>query len=155
MTTLTQLDKFADKWFNLEMRRRGFAVEKKFTYWRKRGPLFDLLVPHILTGGELLRVHVTIWSPWVDNVDGKFTTFPRDSMLIGGDLSDEVPEDIGGTFWVQNDTAIEARRASATAAKAVRRDPGTSKVSSSANRRAARGPTTPGTTIIGWLRSGR
>ena len=109
MTTLTLLDKFADKWFNNEMRRRGFAVEKKFTYWRKRGPLFDLLVPHILRGGEVLRVHVTIWSPWVDNADGRFTTFPPDSMEIGGTLSDEFPEEMrGGTFWVQDDAAIES-----------------------------------------------
>jgi hypothetical protein len=62
-----------------------------------------------LDRGELLCVHVTIWSPWVDNADGKFTTFPADSMEIGGHLADEFPEEMkGGTFWVQDDAAIES-----------------------------------------------
>lgn len=78
------------------MRRRGFAVEKRFTFWRKRGPLYDMLISQILTGGELLRIHVTIWSPWVDNSDGDLGIFPPKSWLIGGTLSDEFPETMHG-----------------------------------------------------------
>jgi hypothetical protein len=51
MTTLAQVDKLAAKWFCDQMRRRGFAVEKKFIFWRKRGPLFDMFMSEILTGG--------------------------------------------------------------------------------------------------------
>lgn len=96
MTTLVQLDKFSDKWFNNQMRRRGFAVEKKSVFWRKRGPLYDMLLPQILTGGELLRIHLTIWSPWVDSVEGELGKFPPDSYLIGGTLSDEFPGQLHG-----------------------------------------------------------
>lgn len=92
MTTLVRLDKFADKWFNNQMRRRDFAVEKKFVFLRKRGPLYDMFMLQILTGGELLRVNVTIWSPWADHPEGELGEFPPKSCLIGGDLSDGFPE---------------------------------------------------------------
>jgi hypothetical protein len=108
MTSLAQLDKFADRWFNNEMRRRGFAAEKKFIYWRKRGPLYDLFMPRILAGGGILRVHVTIWSPWVDSDDGTFTVFPPEELLIGGTLSDEFPEVMrGGVFDIKDEAEVE------------------------------------------------
>lgn len=110
MTTFAQLDKQADKWFNNQMRRRGFAVEKKFVFWRKRGPLYDMFMPQILTGGELLRVRVSIWSPWVDSENGEFETFPPDYCLIGGTLSDEFPEQMfgGQLLEIENEAAMDA-----------------------------------------------
>jgi hypothetical protein len=109
MTSLTQLDKFADKWFNNQMRRRGFAVEKKFIFWRKRGPLYDMFMPQILTG-DLLRIHVSIWSPWADHPDGDLGEFPPKSCLIGGDLSDGFPEYMhsGELFPIADEESIEA-----------------------------------------------
>jgi hypothetical protein len=105
MTTFAQLDKQAAKLFCDKMRRRGFAVEKKFTFWRKRGPLFDMFWSRILGGGELLRVYVTIWSPWVDSLEGEFKEFPPESSLIGGTLSDEFPEAMygGEVFEIENE----------------------------------------------------
>jgi hypothetical protein len=110
MTTIAQLDKYADKWFNDQMRRRGFAVEKKFVFWRKRGPLYDMFIPQILTGGELLRINVTIWSPWADQPDGALGKFPPASCLIGGTLSDEFPEQMHGgmLFEVEDEKNIDA-----------------------------------------------
>ncbi|BBB60392.1 hypothetical protein UNDKW_2119 [Undibacterium sp. KW1] len=95
MTTLTQLDKYASKWFHDEMRRRGFAVEKKFIFWRKRGPLFDMFVTRISSGG-FLEIKVTIWSPWVNHSNGELGEFPPDYSLIGGRLSDGFPTDMFG-----------------------------------------------------------
>lgn len=91
MTTFAQIDKFAGKWFADQMRRRGFAVEKKFVFWRKRGPLYDMFLPQLLKG-DLLRINVTIWSPWADNENGELGVFPPSSCLIGGDLSSDFPE---------------------------------------------------------------
>lgn len=109
MTTLTQLDKIASKWFHNEMRRRGFAIEKNFTFWRKRGPLYDLFRSRILTGRSVLRVDVTIWTPFVEHETGEITTFPPDSMLIGGHLGEEFPETMfGGTFDVGEENMLEA-----------------------------------------------
>jgi hypothetical protein len=100
MTTLIQLDKCADEWFNQNMRRRGFSIEKKFYFWRKRGPLFDVFWSEILTGGSLLRVWVTVLSPWIDNLDGEFVKFPISVCVIGGPLSDNFPGDmIAGTLF--------------------------------------------------------
>lgn len=53
MTTLTQLDKLTEHSFNNKMRRRGFAIEKKFYFWRKRGPFFDVIWGDIIGGGTL------------------------------------------------------------------------------------------------------
>jgi hypothetical protein len=92
MTTIKQLDKQASATFNNFMRRRGFGVEPGFCFWRKRGPLFDFLTPQILTGGTLLRINVTIWTPWIDNSDGEFETFPPTNLLIGGTLSEDFPD---------------------------------------------------------------
>jgi hypothetical protein len=111
MTTLTQLDKFAEKWFYKQIKRRGFAVEKKFYFWRKRGPLFDIFWSEIIGGGESLRIFVTIVSPWVDDpVDGEFVQFPVIDQLIGGTLSDRFPEVMfaGNMFKVKTEEDIEA-----------------------------------------------
>ncbi|MFL6660488.1 MAG: hypothetical protein ACJ8GW_20545 [Massilia sp.] len=100
MTTLMQLDMCANEWFNQKMRRRGFALEKKFYFWRKRGPLFDVFWSEILTGGSLLRVWATVLSPWVDSPDGEFVKFPVSVCVIGGPLSDNFPKDmIAGTLF--------------------------------------------------------
>ena len=110
MTTMAQLDKYAAKWFNDQMRRRGFAVEKKFIFWRKRGPLYDMFLSEILTGGELLRISVTIWSPWAKHPDGEFDEFPPSYALIGGYLSDRFPEDmLGGCggYFIENEETME------------------------------------------------
>jgi hypothetical protein len=110
MTTLAQLDKFADKWFCNRMRRRGFAVEKKLYFWRKRGPLFDVFWSEVIAGGTMLRVHATILSPWVDDpVCGEFTRFPVAELMIGGTLSESFPETMqGGAFEVSNESDFEA-----------------------------------------------
>ncbi len=93
MTTFSQLDKVAEGGFNNKMRRRGFAVEKKFYYWRKRGPLYDVLWSEIIAGGAHLRVYVTILSPWIDDQEtGQFQEFPVRLGLIGGTLSADFPE---------------------------------------------------------------
>jgi len=109
MTTFTQLDKFAGKWFNDQMRRRSFAIEKKFFFWRKRGPLFDMFIPQILTGGELLRLEITIWSPWVESLSGEFKSFPPDTCYIGGTLCNEFPERMvsGMLFHIENEEQVE------------------------------------------------
>lgn len=108
MTSLVQLDKFASKWFHDQMRRRGFAVEKKFIFWRKRGPLYDMFLSHIISG-DLLRIHVTIWSPWAKDPEGKLGEFPPSYALIGGDLSAEFPEEMRGgkLFSVETEECIE------------------------------------------------
>jgi hypothetical protein len=111
LTTYSQLDKVADGRFNSEMRRRGFAVEKKFYYWRKRGPLFDVLWPEIIGGGALLRVYVTILSPWIDDQEGgNFTEFPVRTGLIGGTLSTDFPERVqaGIVFKIETQEEISA-----------------------------------------------
>lgn len=110
MTTLSQLDKYADKWFNDQMRRRGFAVERKFAYWRKRGPLYDMFWSEILSSGNNLRMNVTIWSPWVDHPDGDLGDFPPGKSLIGGNLSDRFPETMqsGELFSIDTEAAIES-----------------------------------------------
>lgn len=110
MTTLVQLDKYAEKWFHNRMRRRGFAVERKLYFWRKRGPLFDVFWSEVIAGGTLLRVYVTILSPWVDDPEfGEFSVFPVATSLIGGDLSKYFPEDIhgGGAFEVSTENYFE------------------------------------------------
>ncbi|MFZ6719407.1 hypothetical protein [Undibacterium sp. Ji49W] len=108
MTTLTQLDKHASKWFHDAMRRRGFAIEKKFTFWRKRGPLFDMFVARISSGG-FLDVNVTIWSPWADHPNGELGEFPPDYLLIGGRLSEDFPKNMFSDpmFSVENEEDIE------------------------------------------------
>jgi hypothetical protein len=110
MTTLTQLDKFAEKWFNKQMRRRGFAVERRFYFWRKRGPLFDVFWSEIIGNGSALRVFATILCPWVDDPnDGEFSQFPIIYQLIGGTLSDRFPETMQGeTFDVTAEEKIDA-----------------------------------------------
>jgi hypothetical protein len=92
MATIAQVDKLAVNWFNDQMRRRGFAVEKKFTFWRKRGPLYDIFSPHILTGGLSMRMNISIWSPWIDSSTGELGNFPPQYYLVGGDLSEDFPE---------------------------------------------------------------
>lgn len=93
MTTMTQIDKYAVKWFNDQMRRRGFAVEKKFVFWRKRGPLYDMFMPELLSGGVHLRIRLSIWSPWVDHPEsGELGSFPPSYGLVGGTLSEYFPE---------------------------------------------------------------
>ena len=110
MTTLAQLDKHASSWFNNQMRRRGFAVEKKFCFWRKRGPLFDVFFGRTLTGGELLRVHITIWSPWIDHPDdGQLGEFPPLEIAIGGCVSEYFPTIMsnGDGFLIASDEDVE------------------------------------------------
>lgn len=110
MTTLAQLDKQASSWFNDQMRRRGFAVEKKFCFWRKRGPLFDVFFGRTLTGGELLGVHITVWSPWIDHPDdGQLGEFPPLDIAIGGDVSEYFPTYrlSGGQFLIASNAQVE------------------------------------------------
>lgn len=110
MTTLAQLDKYAEKWFHNRMRRRGFAIEKKLYFWRKRGPLFDVFWSEVIAGGTLLRVEITILSPWVDDpISGEFSKFPVATSLIGGALSGTFPEHLhGGSFEVSSESDFEA-----------------------------------------------
>jgi hypothetical protein len=110
MATLTQVDKIAAKWFHDQMRRRGFAVEKKFIFWRKRGPLFDMIMSEILTGGIHLRVRLSIWSPWVDDPEnGELGEFPPSYALVGGGLSEDFParKMSGSLFSVETEQDIE------------------------------------------------
>jgi hypothetical protein len=113
MTSLRQLDKLADQWFSDQMRRRGFAVEPKFVFWRKRGPLYDMFMPNILKGAPpyvdpSLRIYATIWSPWADHPDGEFIEFPPSSYLIGGELSEVFPKlmNSGESFSIGNEDQI-------------------------------------------------
>ena len=111
MTTLVQIDKFASKWFNDQMRRRGFAVEKKFLFWRKRGPLYDMFMPEILSGGVNLRIRMSIWSPWVDHPDdGQLGSFPPPYALVGGTLSEDFPARMssGELFTIETEQQVEA-----------------------------------------------
>lgn len=110
MTTLIQLDKFAAKWFADQMRRRGFAVEKKLIFWRKRGALYDMFMSEILTGGVNLRIRMSIWSPWVEHPeDGELGSFPPSYALVGGDLSEYFPDRMnsGELFPVETEKEIE------------------------------------------------
>lgn len=107
MTTLTELDKLAKILFKPEMQARGFNAEKKFYFWRKRGPLFDVIWPEILSSRKNLRLYVTILSPWIDSEKGEFEKFPLSTCLIGGSLSNGFPEDLrGGLFDIENEKEI-------------------------------------------------
>ncbi|MFZ6682232.1 hypothetical protein [Undibacterium sp. Tian12W] len=109
MTTFTQLDKLTEHSFNNKMRRRGFAVEKKFYFWRKRGPFFDVLWGEIIGGGNSLRIFVTIMCPWIDDpVTGEFIKFPIAECSIGGTLSGRFPEIMrnGENFSVSSEVDI-------------------------------------------------
>jgi hypothetical protein len=109
MTTMTEVCKYADGGFNAQMRRRGFAVEKKFYFWRKRGPLFDVFWSEVLSSGVFLGVNLTILSPWVDNENGEFEKFPASYTSIGGTLSDRFPANpIGSYFNVETKADIDA-----------------------------------------------
>jgi hypothetical protein len=95
MTTLTQLDKLTNQSFNNKMRRRGFAIEKTFYFWRKRGPFFDVLWGEIIGSGSSLRIFVTVMCPWIDDpVTGEFVEFPFRTCSIGGTLSGRFPENM-------------------------------------------------------------
>jgi hypothetical protein len=109
MTTMTEICKYADEGFNAQMRRRGFAVEKRFYFWRKRGPLFDVFWSEVLSSGVFLRMNLTILSPWEENENGEFEKFPMASTSIGGTLSDRFPADPHGRdFNVETKTDIDA-----------------------------------------------
>lgn len=109
MTTLAQLDRLAAKEFHDQMRRRGFAIERQLTFWRKRGPLFDVLWSEILSSGVNLRVSATVWSPWIESTKGDLGSFPPRATLIGGTVSDEFPEKTHGgqLFSVGNESEAE------------------------------------------------
>lgn len=108
MTTLLQLDKFGAEWFNDQMRRRGFAVERKFVFWRKRGPLFDMFMPHIMSGGGHLKVYISIWSPWGDHPDtGELGDFPPAYTSVGGVLSEMFPDRLRDEFTFDISTEEE------------------------------------------------
>ncbi len=110
MTTLLELDKFAKDGFSNQMRRRGFAVEKKMYFWRKRGQFFDVFWSEILSGTNLWRIHVTILSPWADSDKGEFNLFPVWTSNIGGTLSSRFPEllSAGELFHVGTKEEIDA-----------------------------------------------
>lgn len=111
MTTLTQLDKFSSAWFSDQMRRRGFAVEKKFIFWRKRGPLYDMFQPQVLSGGGDLRIFISIWSPWFDHPEsGELGEFPPDYAAGGSILSEKFPERLRDEFAFPVATAEEAAK---------------------------------------------
>ncbi|HRK22921.1 MAG TPA: hypothetical protein PLX06_13980 [Fimbriimonadaceae bacterium] len=107
MTSLNQLSKLAQRALTPLMKERGFSPEKRFVYWRKRGPLYDLIWSEVLTGGALLRIGVTIWSPWVDDPSGALHDFPPSSYLIGGSLSDEFPAVMHGGHLFDVSTPIK------------------------------------------------
>lgn len=110
MATISLIEKVAREWFSDQMRIRGFAVERRFTFWRKRGPLFDLLWSEVLSGGRWLRVGVTIWSPWVDDPEGRVGKFPPSSFLIGGTLSNKFPQLMMGGHLYEVETADSIRQ---------------------------------------------
>ncbi len=110
MITLIELDKFAKDGFSNQMRRRGFAVERKMYFWRKRGQFFDVFWSEILSSRGSWRVHVTILSPWVDSDEGEFNSFPVWIRNIGGTLSSRFPEllESGDLFDVATKPEIDA-----------------------------------------------
>jgi hypothetical protein len=115
ISTLRQLDKYADKWFNNEMRRRGFAIEPKLVYWRKRGPLYYMFISHFRKGSPPdidpgITIYATVWSPWADHPNGELGEFPPTSYLIGSDIYDGFPRNMPNyeDFEVGNETQIEA-----------------------------------------------
>ena len=109
MATKSQIDKISANTIANKMRRLGFAVEKSFYFWRKRGPLFDVLWSEILSGGDVLRINVTILCPWIERENGEFEKFPVAESLIGGSLSDEFPNVMHGgqLFNIGSDADIE------------------------------------------------
>jgi hypothetical protein len=110
MTTLAQIDKIAAQWFQDKMRRRGFAVEKKFVYWRKRGALYDMFLPELLSGASHLRIRMSIWTPWIEDPNGDLGEFPPSYGLIGGTLSEDFPArpSSGELFLVATEKDIES-----------------------------------------------
>jgi hypothetical protein len=110
MTTKAQIDKESKKAFNAAMLAKGFNSEKGFYFWRKRGPLYDVLWSEILSSRQEMRIYVTILSPWIDNSNGVFEKFPISTSTIGGTLGPSFPESMtdGHLFSIGDNEQILA-----------------------------------------------
>jgi len=81
MTTFTQIDKYAQSYFVLKMRERGFRYYKNFTF-AKENPkgICYVLASQILSSKENVRIIPFVWVPEFDEKECCFK-YPNDVSI--------------------------------------------------------------------------